>query len=229
MRYPPSVCIPLLVTNCWDAPGMIVKCGDIRHHSPLPACAAHPAYHIKYSPRRHKHGWIQDNCFWEEEHPGGCYESCCLQFLASLKPFMFKYFPVTLEREEQEGWVIFTWVLWSLITHLPTHSYRHRVGGAKKSRDTNLKSNEATEASWHCVCSCVRQESELCHPRHSLILIEIYACLAATDLTGARLCSAMSVTRCDTVTHGSDHTHDVGSVSANQRPVLRLLTNERPV
>ena len=27
------------------------------------------------------------------------------------KPFMFKYFPVTLEREEQEGWVIFTWVL----------------------------------------------------------------------------------------------------------------------
>ena len=41
--------------------------------------------------------------------------------------------------------------------------------------------------------------------------------------------SAMSVTRCDTVTHGADHTHDVGSVSANQRPVSALLTNERPI
>ena len=26
-------------------------------------------------------------------------------------PFMFLYFPVTLEREDWEGWVIFTWVL----------------------------------------------------------------------------------------------------------------------
>ena len=41
--------------------------------------------------------------------------------------------------------------------------------------------------------------------------------------------SAMSVTRCDTVTHGADHTHDEGSVSANQRPVSGLVTNERPV
>lgn len=40
---------------------------------------------------------------------------------------------------------------------------------------------------------------------------------------------AMSVTRCDTVTHGADHTHDVGSVSANQRSVWGLQTNERPV
>lgn len=54
-------------------------------------------------------------------------------------------------------------------------------------------------------------------------------CVFSRVRSDQALLSNVSVTRCDTVTHGSDHTHDVGSVSANQRPVLRLVTNQRPV
>ena len=143
---------------------------------------------------------------------------------------MLEYFPMTLRREELEGWVVFTWVLWSLITHLLTHSYRQREGSKKEraSYKPEVKWGDRSQLTlWVFIRSCVREESECCHPTHSLILIEIYVCLDLTHLTG--VCWAMSVTRCDTVTHGADHTHDVGSVSANQRPVWRLLTNERPV
>ena len=113
-------------------------------------------------------------------------------------------------------------------TFLPTEGGEQKREGGFQTWSQMRRQKPAHIVSVHLfICSCVREESECCHPTHSLILIEIYVCLDLTHLT--EVCWAMSVTRCDTVTHGADHTHDTGSVSANQRPVWRLLTNERPV
>ena len=233
MRYPPWS-IPLLVTNCWDALGMIVKCGDIRHHSPLPACAAHCAYHIitintargakntgEYTTMKERRSTWQEVVFSLvcSKSPSSFKNLLCAEpgpkirentynrAGASCRVLWVLLFMVPLLLLNLLCPCISPWPWWgcnwrvgdiymgSLITDntspdtfLPTQG-----GGAKKTRegDTNLKSNEATQASysWHCVCSCVRQESELCQPGHSLIVIEIYACLAATHLT--RICLAM--------------------------------------
>ena len=119
-------------------------------------------------------GWkIRVNTI-EKEHPAGCFESCL---------FIVPLLLVNLlcPRISPWPWWGCNWrvgdiYMGSLITdNTSPDTFLPTQGGSKKDPGRykpEVKWGDRSRSS-HCVCSCVRQESELCQPRHSLILIEI--------------------------------------------------------